>query len=516
MKTLKYIFIIMLALHFSACEEFLSEDAPDFNSPELAYRTENDMFLALVGAYDRLGSGSIQYYKRRFLYMVNFASDEMDPIGLGGDRPLHEFTYTSGDNNVNATYRHIYEAIAAANAVIDNLPIADISATAASQFEGEARFLRALHHFNLMRLFGDIVIRDKSVTSPAEAISPRSPESEVYQFIINDLIFAKDNMAATNETGRATSGAAASLLAKVYLTRAGSPSAQPGDYQACVDACNEVITSGVYALTADFEKAIGKEDAFNSESIFEFITTRGGTTGNGELSIWGVFHLPNTTWDIQLNGINADFSGEAATPGTGGIVAEQQFFDMFDPQDYRRDMTFVYSGIDEFGNPIDYTQFPRGLPSMPQKFVDASANTSRSGYAFSANIMILRYADVILMKAEALNELDDKAGAVAELNKIRKRARDGDGGGPWVETGFPADATTGLSKDELRDAILNERAIELAGEGHRWFDLKRTGRLISTLQAQGKPVIAGKHELFPIPQNQLAIKGSLLTQNPSW
>ena len=115
--------------------------------------------------------------------------------------------------------------------------------------------------------------------------------------------------------------------------------------------------------------------------------------------------------------------------------------------------------------------------------------------------MILRYADVILMKAEALNELNDLDGAVTELNKIRTRARNGDGTGPWVETGFPENLTTALGQDGLRDAILYERTIELAFEGHRWFDLARTNRLISTLQSQGK-AIQEKHKLFPIPDSQ--------------
>ena len=518
MKLIKVLYTLVIILFIFSCESFLEEEPPNFLDPNLAYETEEDIFQALVGAYDLLGSGSEDYYKRRFLYLVNFASDEMDPVDLAADVPLHDFSYTANDNNVTRTYQNIYQAIAAANAVITNVGnVSGLSADKANQLEGEARFLRALHHFNALRLWGDIVIQDKLISDLSETNKPRNPVNEVYQFIIDDLIFASDNMAPTNDNGRATSGAAAALLAKVYLTRAGSGAAENGDYQACVDACNQVINSSIYALTDDFEKAIGKEDAFNTESIFEFFTTRGGTTGNGELSIWGVFLLPVNAWTdgIDFAGINPDYSDQSPTIGTADVVSEAGFFNLFDARDYRRETTFVYRGTNSEGDSIGYDSFARTFPHCPQKFVDASNPGDRSGYSFSANIMILRYADVILMKAEALNELNDLDGAVTELNKIRTRARNGDGTGPWVETGFPENLTTALGQDGLRDAILYERTIELAFEGHRWFDLARTNRLISTLQSQGK-AIQEKHKLFPIPDSQTRLKDTQIEQNPGW
>lgn len=518
MKLMKILYTLTILLLTSSCDEFLEEDPPNFLDPNLAYETEEDVFQALVGAYDLLGSGSQDYYKRRFLYMVNFASDEMDPVDLAADVPLHDFSFTANDNNISRTYQNIYQAIAATNAVIANVGnVSGLSTEKANQLEGEARFLRALHHFNALRLWGDIVIQENLVSDLSQTNRPRDPVSNVYEFVIDDLIFARDNIAPANENGRATSGAAAALLAKVYLTRAGSNVAEDGDYQACVDACNQVINSNIYALTDDFEKAIGKEDAFNSESIFEFFTTRGGPTGNGELSIWGVFVLPVNAWtdDIDFAGINPDYADQSPTIGTADIVSEEVFFSLFDARDYRREMSFVYRGIDSEGDSIGYDSFARTFPHCPQKFIDASNPGDRSGYSFSANIMILRYADVILMKAEALNELNNLDGAVTELNKIRTRARNGDGTGPWVETGFPENLSVTLGQDGLREAILNERAIELAFEGHRWFDLARTNRLISTLQSQGK-AIQEKHQLFPIPDSQTRLKDTQIEQNPGW
>ena len=120
MKFIQQTLFLALLTIFVSCEDFLEENAPDFLDPSAAYQTEDDLFQALVGAYDRLGSGSADYYKRRFLYMINFASDEMDPIDLGADKPLDDFTFTSNDPNISSTYNNIYSAIAAANAVINN------------------------------------------------------------------------------------------------------------------------------------------------------------------------------------------------------------------------------------------------------------------------------------------------------------------------------------------------------------------------------------------------------------
>jgi hypothetical protein len=505
------IIAIILTTSMVSCENFLTENPKAFLSPETAFSTKNDIFAGTVAVYDALGNGAgANYYGRRFMYLNFLCSDEITSISLV-DKNLDNFTFNATEINVSNSWTSMYSLINRANVVLAAIPQVSMSATDAGQFEGELKFLRGLTYFNLVRTFGNVPIQDGPTTFLADAYKERNPIAEVYKFIISDLTFAKDNLAATNQNGRATSGAAKGLLAKVYLTRASSTAAQTTDYQSCVTLCSEVISSGTYSLMSNFEKAIGKEDAYNKESMFEVEFQRQNFPN--ELGNFGVFMMPKDPWTTTFPSLNAAFSSQAATYGTADLVSEIPFFNRFNPLDYRRDQTFVWTAV-KGGVPIDYTKLVVPYPHCPFKYINRSKPTDRSGYTFEGNVKVLRLADVYLMKAEALNEISGPTtDAYAAINAIRTRARNRDG---LSTNGYPADLA-GLTKETFRDAVMDERMIELAFEGHRWYDLVRTKRLVSLYQSLHPEFgITDKNLLFPIPQDQILLKGSKLIQNTGW
>jgi hypothetical protein len=501
LNIIKIIFFCCI-LATSSCRKFLEEKPKSFLAPENYFQSEEDALAALVGAYEALGDNSNTYMARPLPYLVWFSSDEALTPRLANERQLDNYSFTSDHSTVATLWRQIYDAINRANVVIEKVPPISMNESRKAQIVAEARFLRALHYFNAVRLWGPVPLMTKVVTSVEEAYVERSPLEDAYAFIIADLEYAAQHLPENNQNGRAEKGAAKALAAKVYLTRATSDAAQSSDYQRAADLSNEVIQSPAYQVVPNFQDAIGGEDEFNKESIFEWQADR-NLISVGEHSIFGQFTLP-----LDIVGLVP----EQNQTGESQVVSEIEFFNKFNNNDYRKESTFITSGKRRNGQVVTWQQFTYPYPAPAWKFVNQEA-TTRSGYAFSTNFPILRLADVYLMRAEALNEINGpNADAYAAINAIRSRARARDGNST---SAFPANLA-GLSKDQFRDSVLHERAIELAFEGHRWFDLVRTNRLVQTMKAiHPEYPVSAKHNLFPIPANEIRLNPKL-TQNLDW
>ena len=225
--------LIMTGIGISSCEEFLEETPNSFLAPETYFQNESDAFAALVGAYDALGTGSASYYARNFQYLTWFCSDEALPPRLAGEQQLDEFTFNADNGRVSGLWTNIYDAINRTNIIIARVPGIDMDENVKQQYIAEARFLRGLHYFNGVRLWGDLPLMTEEVTSLEQADIARSPVSEIYDLIIEDLTFASENLPPAKQDGRASEAAAKALLAKVYLTRASSEAAGANDYQLC-------------------------------------------------------------------------------------------------------------------------------------------------------------------------------------------------------------------------------------------------------------------------------------------
>jgi hypothetical protein len=359
---------------------------------------------------------------------------------------------------------------------------------------GEAHFLRALSYFNLVRLFGDVPLLDKEVTSLASVDVARSPAAQVYTLILSDLNTAVATLPASYsgaDVGRVTAGAARGLLTKVYLTQ--------GNFAQAAQTAAQVISSGRYALLANFKDNFRiASELTNSESMFEL--NYDGILNPGAGSVVTLFALP---------------AGYPGGDAYGLMEVLPSTIAKFSAADKRgQGASFITSPYtDATGRTIRWA-----LPSggTIQKYLDESStqNTTSRGWAQqSNNWVVLRYADVLLMYAEAVNEGGTAGGTTKEaaLNLVRQRA------------GLPA--ISALSQAAFRDSVRVERQRELLFEGQRWFDLARWGLLDTTIRAKTTEVAARypgettthgvKSALLPIPQSEINLNPKL-TQNTGW
>lgn len=497
----KAVIFTIIALCAFSCDEFLEEKPLSFLSPENYYQDESDLFTALVGVYDGLGDNSQTFLARRLHYITWFTSGEAYSGNLTDQQLLSNYSYTSDHSDINSVWNSMYSTINRANTVIGRAPAVPMDENTKAQFVAEARFLRALCYFYGVRLWGALPLVTNEVTLIEEVEIARRPVADVYNVIIEDLTFAGNTLPPTNQEGRATKGAAKGLLAKVYLTRATSEAAGPNDFQLCADLCKEVIDMPEHQLMPDYQDVFGPNNEFNAESLFEWQGDR-LLSPLGEHSPLGSFSMPR---GIFL------FPQQGPTDG-GGIVSTVEYFSLYPEEDYRRESTFVTEGPNKNGDWLTWQQFEFPYPTPTWKYVDRTA-TTRNGFEWGGNFIVLRLADVYLMRAEALNEVSGPTDeAYTMINTIRARARNRDG---ISTSAFPADHS-GLTKDQFREAVLLERAIELGFEGKRRFDLVRRGRLVETIKAAYPDYpITEKHVLFPIPPDEL-ILNPLLEQNPGW
>jgi len=346
-----------------------------------------------------------------------------------------------------------------------------------NQYLGEAKFLRALNYFDLVNLFGAVPLVTQPLPNTDAALLARTPVADVYKVIIADLLAAEAGLPVSysgNNLGRVTKGAAQALLGKIYLYNK--------DYANAEKYFLLVINSGRYGLMDNFQEVWHRSFENNKESIFEVqFADIGGSGTNGR----------NGSYLPAVNG------------ATGSGLATKRAFDAFDPTDPRRGMSIFKAG-DSFA------------PNVSTALATFSPVWSATGYAVKKgmwpimyvnsngiNYPIIRYADVLLMYAEAANELNKLTEARAAVNQVRAR--------PSVNMPALTDANTG-SKATMFNAINKERQVELMFEFIRFNDLRRWGLAVQELGPIG---YTAKHALFPIPQLELDINPKL-TQNPSW
>lgn len=460
MKNSIYISLFLITAFFvvSCTDDFLDVPPETDISAENFWQTQFDAIAGLTGCYDSFQPDS--YYGFDMYVMGDVRSDN---CFAGGDNPnnlgIDNFTIRTTNEVVTRLFKQLYRAIGRTNIAINRIEQMENSLFTDGRKEallGEAHFLRALHYFNLVRLYGGVPIVVKETTSlaPEEIFIPRNSEAEVYTQIIADLEVSVGFLEGKQqEVGRATVGAAESLLAKVYLTRR--------DYDQVVMITNSVLGRG-YSLLSDFDALFNQENKNNAEVIFA-VQYDGGQEGNVFPEL--VLPTPEASFDfIKFN-----------TP-----------------------------------TPNSAQQFESGDEREASSYVERNGTRYlfkwRNGTAFNSadHNIVMRYADVLLMRAEALNQTGDTAEAIALLNRIRDRAGLGNYNGEQ-------------SLEAVDKAIFQERRVELMYEGHRWFDLKRKGYETArdAIQMAKGIDIAEFELLLPIPQEERD-KNELLTQNPGY
>lgn len=486
--------LLFLTLGILACKNLLEEDPKDQVFVDNFFQTENDATAAVNSIYAILNATSSAptfggVYFSSYWVATGLASDEMENRLVATDLDqLATFTHRPVNGTLYDFWILAYKGINNANFAIGGIPSVKADATFKNQRIGEARYLRGMLYFDMVRWFGDIPL---VLTLNGDVRPARTPRADIYAQIIEDLNFAAQNLPesypAGDGLGRATKGAATGLLAKVYLTQ--------GDWQKCVDQCNTIINSGKYGLYADFAEAFRVPNENGKETLFGV----GFGTANNSISFWeaGQFNVRLLPKQLtgQIPGVNAQ----------GWQVATQNLYDSYSPQDRRREVTLLTTiyNVDGTSTTVE--------PHI-QKYWD-KVNEPLAGNT-DHDFPYLRYADILLMKAEALNEQGNgpNADAYAAVNQVRKRARFNG----TTELPILPDLQ-GLGYQDFKDALLLERRHEFVGEGHRWFDLVRFKKL-EALVPIAKPGVQPQsfHYLFPVPQGEIDLNQNLLPQNTGY
>ncbi len=468
-----YIYIFFLLILLNSC----SEDFLDVKSREVVEASDSEeVYEPEVYVNGIYGMFTDWNYAFSFLGVTEIISDNADkgssPTDTGGDKDLlDKLTYTSTAGSLSAMWEHWYKSIGRATAAIDYTEsFGLVDEDYKNRLIGEARFLRALNYFYLVRGWGAIPIQENDLTL-------RASVDEVYDYIEADLLFGVANLPekseyADEDLGRATKGAAKALLSKVYLYQE--------DWQNAYDYANEVISSSEYDLEEDYSVLWHASSENGSESIFEF-------QARGESTAHGVQQYSQTQGARGTSGWGWGFN----VPSEDLVTAFNDEGDLI-----RRDATVIFAGETMWdGREVS--------SSVENPYYNEKAYSSANAGAGDTdkNIRYMRLGEVYLIRAEALNELGDTPNALLDLNKIRNRVN--------------LDDSESSTQEEVRQAIWNERRLELAFEHDRWFDLVRTGQAASVMQSLGLTFVVGQHELFPIPEEQL-IETPDMEQNPGW
>lgn len=497
--------IIALLTISTGCKKFLDVERQG------EYTTENYPYPGGAGPYDTYlfgASADLRNYDVHvfgFMLATSIRSDDADkgsdPADGGADAiTMDNFPVSPSNGIVNGMWTGYFNFIAKCNIALDQIKNnAAIVATPDQKrvAEAEARFLRGYAYFNMVRLFGRVPLIDK-VLAVDQLNVPQSTPAQLYTFIEADLQFAAANLPSSWEArfiGRPTSGSANGMLAKVYLTQQ--------KWALAMSTANLVMSSGQYDLSTPFNTIFGEAGENTKESVFEVQATATPT----EQTALGV-------QSTQFQGVR---DGGIWNLGFGFNVPNGNLEAAFEPGDPRRERTFLRRSTATTTFQTVYgenTATTWANPAYNHKVY--VSRTFRSRYGSDSghwmNLRILRYADVVLMYAEAANEVGgatNTTAALAALNSVRARARGGNAALlPNINTNVQAD---------LRNAIRRERRVELAMEYDRFFDLVRWGISQSAMAAAGKTNFSAfRDNLLPIPQAQIDLSKGVLTPNPGY
>ncbi|MDR2968632.1 MAG: RagB/SusD family nutrient uptake outer membrane protein [Tannerellaceae bacterium] len=474
---MKYIVIFSSIIMFAGCSSnFIDLLPPSTATVASVYKTDKDFQDAMVGCYNALRSQYGAFWR------WDLVSDDVRHqwSTLDERRNLDEYVYQNNEGFFSSRWTGYYSLIYRANYLLEAIEAIDEKTVPQKQlYVAEAKFMRAIAYFDLVRAFGDIPLITNVILDDEALQIGRTPVNTVYEQIIADLKDAGNVLPESYtgaNVGRVTKGAAKSLLGKVYLTHHLFAEAET--------TLKEVTTMG-YQLLSDFNELWDySQDEHHSEYIFDI-------EYESDIQLGASFtndFLPQQAEVAQMYGIPGA-AGNSNTPSDA-------LFEIFEDHDLRKDITVSRGWTDADGvyHEINSAQ---GARTYTKKYLTAIPRSNDG----PCNWKVIRYADVLLMLAEALNENNKTSEAFTYLNMIRERAG--------------VSVFSNLSKDELREVIYDERRRELSHEGHRIWDLFRTGRVLQACEPLGmQPHMV----LFPIPLSQIQVMNNpkIFPQNPGW
>ena len=479
--------LVLLAgamLGVSCKKDFLDVDPQGQQPSQQFFQTQEDATKAVNAMYANLREWRQVAFAA--IAIESMGSDDAEKGSTPGDAAFFNnfdnFTHTATEGQLNDFWTGQYQQINLTNQVLDNIPAIQMDEALKSRYLAEAKFLRAYAYFRLVRAFGGVPLRLHLPKDPSEYNIPRNSAEEVYAAIEKDLTEAAAGLPPSYgpaDLGRATKGAALALHAKVSMYQK--------KWQQVFDLTNQVTALG-YSLFPDYEKLFRIQNENNTESVFEIQAS----------TLTAIEGASNSQYS-QVQGVRGVTGG-----GWGFNVPTEDLANAYEAGDPRRDATIIFRGeTTPQGDAIPATG---DNPRYNQKSYVPFSTPFRQNEGEEQNIRVIRYAEVLLMNAEAANELGNTTQALASLEQVRARAR---GANPAI---LPVITTT--DQAALRQAIWRERRVELAMEFDRFFDVIRQGRGVEVFGPKGFK--AGKNELMPIPQTELDLSAGVLTQNPGY
>lgn len=484
---MKNLALLIIIVFLASCEKLINlTPVSELNSSNY-YQTSTDFNNALIAAYDALQEkNSIDFV------MNEIRSDNGTEMKYQYEKDLDNFSVSATNELISKFWKIAYKGIFRTNVLLEKIDQADIDANQKKLIAGQAKFIRAYIYFDLVRYFGDVPLVTKELKLSESYAVRRSSVADVYQLIETDLKDAASALPSVytgNDIGRITKGASNAMLAKVYLTQK-----RYGESKSLLEAVMGDTQAG-YQLLPSFSNVFSISNQNNKEIIFAIQYSNGTGDGNTFMNDFG----PGTIGSDVCPGVGSEHNHP-----TVDLIRS------YEPGDTRKAVTLKEYIV----NPTthDTVNGPYNRKFLANQLMNDSG----------VDWPVLRYADVILMYAEVLNELGDLPGAIVQINKIRERAF-GNQLKNYNNVSIP-------TKEIFRDKVLNERRLELAFENHRWFDLVRTGKALDFLQTENRLAdwktgtiylsLAIKMEpfetLYPIPLDEIEISGGNLTQNEGY
>lgn len=495
MKKKFYILILLLA-GLTSCEKQLDQQPISSLAIKNFYTNNNDFLQAVNGVYSQLKS-----YPEQALFLGEMRSDNINAVS-DGNRDWDGINNFSPNITtvtfISNAWKNNYNGIYNANSVLDALAtksdvIGNDSLT--TRYTAEVRFLRAFYYFQLLRLFGSVPLVDKPLTAAEVAAIARTPVKDVYALIIDDLNYAAAKLPTAYtgaDVGRATAYAAKGLLAQVFITRSGptydenGPGLNTNEYEKALALFNDIIASNKYNFLSDYASIFSYSNENNKEVIFD-IQYASGINGASFPS-----HLAPVAYWTSLGISNSYGNGYGSS--TFGVTKSLKTV-------YTTDVSTGTDNRYAFNVATSYTKSP-----FIKKYIDISKKGT-SGTDWPINFIVLRYTDVLLMKAECI--LHGASGTQSDVDAIVNQVR--------ARAGI--NALTNVSLETL----MNERRREFTGEGLRWNDLVREGLAVTAINAwiTYDALIAvnkmqSDYVIYPVPATEIQTKPGLYTQNDGY
>jgi hypothetical protein len=474
-----------LLLLLPSCKKSFLDVDPQAKQPAVTFwQTQEDATKAVNSIYGNLRSWGNTAFPA--LAVESIPGDDAEKGSAPNDASylnnFNDFTVTATDGQLGGFWEAQYQNINLCNQVLDNIPAISMDENLKARYLAEAKFVRAYSYFRLVRAFGDVPLRLNVPKDAEEFNIPKTPKDQVWAAIETDLTDAAAILPpsyGSADLGRATKGAALALHAKVSMYQ--------GKWNQVLEYTNSVMTMG-YDLYPNYQESFRTNHENNIESIFEIqaeLLLNNKDASNSQYS--------------QVQGVRGTIAGWGFNVPTSELAAA------YEPGDVRRNGTIIFRGeTTPQGDAIP----PTGDNPMYNEKAYVPFNLIVTGYTEGAqqNVRVIRFADVLLMNAEAANETGNINQAKTSLNRVRARARGG-------VAGVLPDVTTN-DAETLRQAIWHERFVELAMESDRYFDVIRQGRGSEVFGSRGWK--AGKNEVWPIPSTEIDKSAGVLIQNTGY